>query len=267
MFKKALLIGINYTGTRSELRGCVSDISHSEDVLIGKYGYHPENILVLTDFTRFKPTRANILAAFAWLTTGNRAADFLSGAAPSPLPANSHLYLGYSGHGSQVKDRNGDEDDGKDECICPLDYATAGMIIDDDIYTIVAKQVPAGCQLIGVFDSCHSQTICDLKWLVAPTGAGFTLKKCDQYRDTAGDVIILSGTIDSSVSMDTAVNGVSCGALTYAYLETLAKHNYALPCDQLLTEIKQIMTEKDLSDQIPCLSFGHKMPVDAIFKP
>lgn len=36
-----------------------------------------------------------------------------------------------SGHGGQVKDRNGDEKDGYDEVIFPLDYQRAGYIVDD----------------------------------------------------------------------------------------------------------------------------------------
>jgi hypothetical protein len=36
-----------------------------------------------------------------------------------------------SGHGGQVKDVSGDEDDGNDECIYPVDFKQAGQIIDD----------------------------------------------------------------------------------------------------------------------------------------
>jgi hypothetical protein len=37
-----------------------------------------------------------------------------------------------SGHGGQTKDLDGDEDDGFDEVIYPLDFKTAGHIVDDD---------------------------------------------------------------------------------------------------------------------------------------
>lgn len=36
-----------------------------------------------------------------------------------------------SGHGSQVKDRDGDEVDGFDEVILPVDFRKAGIITDD----------------------------------------------------------------------------------------------------------------------------------------
>ena len=47
------------------------------------------------------------------------------------------LFFHYSGHGSYIKDENGDEVDGKDECLCPIDYAYSGMIIDDEIKGIL----------------------------------------------------------------------------------------------------------------------------------
>lgn len=37
-----------------------------------------------------------------------------------------------SGHGGQVKDKTGDEDDGYDECIYPVDFKRAGELVDDD---------------------------------------------------------------------------------------------------------------------------------------
>lgn len=40
-------------------------------------------------------------------------------------------YLLDSGHGGQIKDKDGDEMDGYDEVIFPVDYQTAGCIVDD----------------------------------------------------------------------------------------------------------------------------------------
>ena len=37
-----------------------------------------------------------------------------------------------SGHGGQTKDTDGDEDDGFDEVIYPVDYKQAGHIVDDE---------------------------------------------------------------------------------------------------------------------------------------
>lgn len=42
-----------------------------------------------------------------------------------------------TGHGGQTKDLDGDEDDGYDEVIYPVDFRTAGHIVDDDMHAIM----------------------------------------------------------------------------------------------------------------------------------
>ena len=44
-----------------------------------------------------------------------------------------------SGHGSQKRDADGDESDGFDETICPVDYSSAGEILDDDMNKLKFK--------------------------------------------------------------------------------------------------------------------------------
>ena len=38
----------------------------------------------------------------------------------------------------------GDEDDGYDETLIPVDFKSAGQIVDDDVYKIVVKPMPEG---------------------------------------------------------------------------------------------------------------------------
>ena len=57
---------------------------------------------------------------------------------------NDSLFLHYSGHGGQTFDLNGDEEDGLDEFICPVDYNSAGYIIDDDLKTLLSKKLLKG---------------------------------------------------------------------------------------------------------------------------
>src|SRR3990167_4120733 len=47
--KKALLIGINYTGSPQALRGCVNDAWNVAHFLVNNWGYEPGNIRVLSD--------------------------------------------------------------------------------------------------------------------------------------------------------------------------------------------------------------------------
>ena len=41
------------------------------------------------------------------------------------------------GHGGQTEDLDGDEDDGYDEVIYPVDFRTAGHIVDDELHRIL----------------------------------------------------------------------------------------------------------------------------------
>jgi len=104
MSKKALLVGINYKGTSSELKGCITDVDNIKGYLL-KNGYSSQNITVLTDETAIKPTRVNILKHLLELIVSDA----------------KTLFFHYSGHGSQTADDNGDESDGRDECLCPID--------------------------------------------------------------------------------------------------------------------------------------------------
>lgn len=49
-----------------------------------------------------------------------------------------------SGHGGQTKDLDGDEDDGFDEVIYPLDFKQAGQIVDDEC----ESNTPAFCAIV-----------------------------------------------------------------------------------------------------------------------
>jgi hypothetical protein len=60
----------------------------------------------------------------------------------------------YSGHGGQVPDRNGDEEDRSDETWVAYDR----QIVDDELYALWDKFAP-GARLFMLSDSCHSGTV------------------------------------------------------------------------------------------------------------
>ncbi|KAJ3044110.1 Ca(2+)-dependent cysteine protease [Rhizophlyctis rosea] len=157
--RKALFIGINYFGQQSELRGCINDVWNVHRWLTKNYPYAPQEILVLTDDqkdpTRI-PTRQNITNAMRWL---------VAGAAPGDA-----FFLHFSGHGSQQRDADGDEEDGTDETIVPVDYKTAGQITDDEMNAILVRPLPQGSRLTAIFDCCHSGSMMDLPYTYSITG-------------------------------------------------------------------------------------------------
>jgi len=158
--KKALFIGINYTGTKVELKGCINDVHRIKKFLFEHYGFSEANSRTLTDDSpnpSLKPTYQNIMNSFRWLVDRAQPGD--------------SLFLHYSGHGGSVPDTNGDEADGFDETIIPLDYLTAGQIVDDNIHDTLVKNLPEGVRLTAVFDSCHSGSVLDLPYTYTATGS------------------------------------------------------------------------------------------------
>jgi len=162
---KALLIGAGYSGDpRAALAGPTTDVRIMRYVLTNKFGFDPSAIRVLTDDPKTAdlsrvhllgtPTRAAILAAATDLVAGARRGD--------------SLFFFFAGHGTRVVDTSGDELDGFDEAIVPIDYATEGVIIDDELYDTLVRNLPAGVRLFALFDACHSATALDLPYVFSP---------------------------------------------------------------------------------------------------
>jgi hypothetical protein len=282
MGKKAVLIGINYVHTHSELAGCVNDCENLKALLKEKYGFVDTEIHILCDSGKDahktnSPTYKKILAEIDWLVADAKAGD--------------SLVFTYSGHGSTVPDENDDESDHEDETLCPVDYEKSGFLIDDLIKQRLADKVPEGAQLVGVVDACHSGTIFDLKYSVKPAnikskyilphlghfGQTYLKMLTDEQQDasnevyihkketaTKGKVICISGCKDNQTSADTFEGGKHTGALTWALLESLKACNYDIVCCDLIHHI-QSMLKKNHYEQVPQMSFGNILHIDEKF--
>ena len=75
-------------------------------------------------------------------------------AAAKSLAAGDLFFLSYSGHGGQVPDVSGDEDDKQDETWCLYD----GQLIDDELYFELGR-FAEGVRILVLSDSCHSGTV------------------------------------------------------------------------------------------------------------
>ena len=140
---KALLVGINrYKMDGADLLGCVNDVTNIRDILLKYFGFTVKDIRMVVDG---RATKKAIMERLQWLIKGAKAGD--------------RLLFHFSGHGSQIRDRNGDElKDHLDEILCPHDMDWDGTyIVDDDLAKIFAK-VPKGVNLEVLLDSCHSGT-------------------------------------------------------------------------------------------------------------
>lgn len=244
---KALLIGVNYRGQARPLEGCLNDATSVRDTLVKDFGFEPReghNYLFLTEEQprRFHPTRDNILKGVNWLVQGAQAGDV--------------LWMHFSGHGVQVKDLDGDESDGMDEAIAPLDYGKAGMITDDELKLALVDPLPAGVVLYAVFDCCHSGTILDLCYSYDAKKRRFRANPRVQVQNDA-EVFMISGCLSQQESADlqpTAGNlSGSVGALTHSLMPLLRR---GLDWDSLMRELNEKMQVSQLP-QVPQLEASH----------
>lgn len=133
----AVCIGIDAYRV-SPLAGCVND-SRAWRRRLEKLGF---TVHALVDR---EATRAAIADALAELVGRARSGD--------------ELVFQFAGHGSQVKDLDGDETDPYDEVLCPVDYHNGELLTDDDIYAATAKLgLAPGAHLTFITDCCHSGT-------------------------------------------------------------------------------------------------------------
>ncbi|RWW74526.1 hypothetical protein BHE74_00017536 [Ensete ventricosum] len=154
--KRAVLVGISYAGRRYELKGTVNDVNCMRYMLTERFGFPAECILVLTGTEFLHGAKSNTIvpnlrAAMRWLVSGCVAGD--------------SLVFHFSGHGVQRLDSSGDEMDGFDEALCPLDFESNGTIMDDEINDTLVRPLRRGVKLHALVDACHSGTVLDLPYL------------------------------------------------------------------------------------------------------
>ena len=150
--KHALIIGI---GNYPEGSGWNKIHGNNDIQIIDKalkrQGFTDGNIIQLVDS---KATKNNILGAFDRITSICSNGDI--------------VYIHFSGHGQQVTDLNGDEDDGFDESWIPYDaqkkyqagvYEGQNHLIDDELNSLLSKireRVGVQGKIIVIADACHS---------------------------------------------------------------------------------------------------------------
>ena len=278
--RTALLVDINYLNTDNELNGCYNDVVNVAQYLRTVLGYvAPGAISIITDGNRNRvstasplpPTRQNIIAGMTALVAGMVAGD--------------EAVFHFSGHGSLVRDTNGDEATGLDSCLCPIDYDASsasggGVVTDDEIRTLLVDRVPRGARLYVILDCCHNGSGCDIRYkyedfsvLVRerPTPLWRTQQRAftnPKYTDTAGEVFMISGSRDEQTSADAYINNAYSGALTYAVFAILRANQAAIRTyswSALLRDVRHFMRVNKYT-QIPQIMTGQIIsPARAVF--
>ena len=297
MTKRALLIGINYINSNAELQGCMNDIENIYKLLLNKYQYKSENVMLMTDKTKIKPTKNNIIKYLTQLIQNSNADN-----------TTDTLYFHYSGHGTNILDTmDQDEIDNFDECLVPIDYAKNGLIVDDVIRKIV-KQLNPAKKIIMIVDACNSGSIVDLKYEVDCQSVQHSVSLDDEnntennnenntenntennddqsqqneddylYHDwtydfqlsqynnysTNANIFSLSGCRDDQLSADAYINNKFQGALTHCFIKVLTQNNYVIKLKYLLKDIHCMLQILGYS-QKPVIQTSKPIQLDSLF--
>ncbi|KAI3445741.1 hypothetical protein Pfo_002406 [Paulownia fortunei] len=247
--KRAFLCGVTYKKQKWELKGTAQDVKNMRDLLVEQFSFPIESILILAEEKSYKPpTRKNIEDAFQWLMRDIQSGD--------------SLVFYFSGHGLRQRDFQGDEIDGFDETICPVDYQTNGMILDNYINKAIVRPLIPDVTLHAIVDSCHSGTVLDLphvynintgKWddNSPPSGA---------YKGTSGGrAISFSACEDYQLAADTSAFSPEkemTGAMTCTFIRAIkaaVANNQKITYQGILDSMHQTLKQAHKSG---CLSAG-----------
>ena len=153
--KRALLVGISDYANAMEDPNKWANISGANDVLLlsplfSEHGY------TVTSLVDSQATHANITNALMELAKDAKKGDV--------------VYIHFSMHGQPFEDLNGDEEDGWDEALIPVDaemlyaegvYEGKNHLLDDELevyFNDIRSKLGSEGQLIVILDACHSGT-------------------------------------------------------------------------------------------------------------
>jgi metacaspase-1 len=272
MKREALLVGINDYKGINDLQGCINDVTNVRSILKTYFGFTNDEIRVLTDS---RATRANILNRLEKMINLSTKGDY--------------LIFHFSGHGSQIRDREGDElSDHMDELICPYDMNWDDGFITDDMLRQILSHLKKGVRMEILLDSCHSGT--GTRELNPCTGTtGFRknrfmappvdiecryqgdeehLKPVSAFRTDSGitlNHILWAGCRDNQTSADAIIDGHPNGAFSYYFCKHIRDSSGKITRADLHNRIRNSLRYNHF-DQVPQLECQNIYKNENIFK-
>jgi hypothetical protein len=131
---RALCVGIDRYPGNARLNGCVND-ARLWARRLGELGFQTRLLLDA------QATEAGITSALTQLVRSGRRGDV--------------LVFQFAGHGTHFEDPEGDEGDGQDEAVVPVDFSAGRFLLDDEQFAIY-RQLREGAALTSFYDCCHS---------------------------------------------------------------------------------------------------------------
>lgn len=216
MKRLALCVGINnYPGTGSDLSGCIND-SLDWDVALTSRGY--ATLRLVDKFASKEGIVRSLKEGLDQCRFGDR------------------FVFCFSGHGTWVPDKDGDEADQRDEALCCYDFYQGGLITDDELNAIFSAR-RRGVRVTVISDSCHSGTMSRfvgsslhesgsrikfLRPLNLTTQEAALIEKRTRVRSAPRPgTVLISGCQDHEYSYDSNFLGRPNGAMTYHLLQVL----------------------------------------------
>lgn len=276
MKKQALLVGINDYKGINDLQGCVNDVTNVRSVLKTFFGFENSEIRVITDS---RATKSNILLRLNKMIKSATNGDY--------------LIFHFSGHGSQIRDREGDElADHMDELICPYDMDWDNGFITDDMLREVLQSLKKGVRMEILLDSCHSGTgtreiksgsasvqasshsTC-IRYMPPPVdiecrylGDEEILKPCRSFssdKEIIMNHILWAACRDNQTSADAFIDGHFNGAFSYYFCKHVRESEAKISRKDLLVRIKNSLKYNNY-DQVPQLECREAFRTANIFK-
>ncbi len=266
--KRALIIGIDKyepaetVGKKalrnkwSNLDGAVNDALAIKELLVSKFGFQEENIILLLDSLRASDntaTKENIISTIK---------EHLI----EPAKKGDNVFFYYAGHGSQILNSQSPEKDKKDETLVPSDSYLSTKddirdIRDKEVALLFNQLIDKGVILTLIFDSCHSGSIArgkddDYKERklepieIDISDPGDFIKP----EERPGGALVISAAQDYQTAKETKdENGHPHGAFTDAFLKALRTSSVNESTLSIFSRIKAIV-ESTGRDQFPVLT-------------
>ena len=153
--KRALLVGISDYGNTKEDPNKWANISGANDVALLSPLFNEQGFKVMS-LVDAQATHTGITAALKKLAKDSKKGDV--------------VYIHFSMHGQPFEDLNGDEKDGWDEALIPVDaqmtysegvYDGKNHLLDDELevyFNDIRSKIGSDGQLYVILDACHSGT-------------------------------------------------------------------------------------------------------------
>lgn len=289
--KLALLVGINgYQGGINPLRGCLTDVDLQKHLLIHRFGFNPNDILIVSDGSdsQATPTRENILRAFE--------EHLIQQAQPGDV-----VLFHYSGHGDRIADPNplGTADCPTQDCnlngtMVPIDalpeQETADTVAVPDIMgrsLFLLMSAVNTDHLTAILDSCHSGA--GTRGNVIVRAANSRLRSGNQQKLVPSDRelayqeqwlsrldlspdrfqaqrskiakgVVLGSAQRNQLAIDASFEGFSAGGFTYLLTRYLWQMTSEQSADTVYANLRRstnsLSQQKGQSSQIPVFEYN-----------